>query len=558
MINKKMNLAQIKNSNISIRRMFHIERAIVREITDLWCKEKSYFSDDFKEDVELSFKGQRIEVSFTNKGRMRHGAPEATVNDMMKGLILTMATDQATGNLLKIHEAVIGNILDVFVHRLKEIADRKFIFQRLQTLALGFGIAFGLDKKFYPIKKARPFLEEALTVASLSTAVEMVASLIHDMHAVETLAPKEIGVTFHIFMAKENEASFISLPFEIEQANYVSLLGTHTLRCNILAEPDAYNTIKSGILKIDAPSNPLNFVRHKGIALSIEEKGLMAKLRSTGIVLKKDFSEDEIYFLKLLFNEYVQLAYFLLSSKMIDSGLRLLIIFPRINIFKILHQENSSISTEEPQTLGELASLKGMVFPIPRSHLRRKGEELHRIPERYIQEKVFEVIRALARNTLKNLYKPLTDIKRSLIYYSQKEYSDMNILINIKHRVDEMSAYLKKLNRIQRVVLTENGKEIDLDASICDSSKEEASDDPEEIIKNIQAAEVEQSREVVVSKMLQYLSFVTVKLEQLERVSSSFIKQEIIKELNSYTLNIIIQAKSFYKLVMGKTERRKH
>ena len=64
---------------------------------------------------------------------------------MMRGLILTMVTDQETGTLLKNHEAIIGNIIDVFVHRLKEIGERKFIFQRLQSLELGFDIAFGLD-----------------------------------------------------------------------------------------------------------------------------------------------------------------------------------------------------------------------------------------------------------------------------------------------------------------------------------------------------------------------------------------------------------------------------
>ncbi len=548
-----MNLAQIKTSNISYKRLFQIERVIIREVTDLWCKEKSFYSEDFAEDVEIKYKGKRIEVIFINKGRMRHGTPEATVNEMIKGLILTMATDQATGNLLKIHEAVIGNILDVFVHRLKEIAQRKFIFQRLQTLELGFSIAFGLDKKFYPIKKTRRLLEEALTVASLSTAEETADTLARDIREAGTLAPKEKGVTFHIFMAREKEASFISLPLGMEQASYVSLLGTHTLRCNILAVPAIDNTIKSGILKIDAPSDPLNFIRHKGFDLSIEEKGLMTKLCSPGNVQKRKFTRDELSFLKLLFNEYVQLACFLVSSKRIDTGLRLLIIFPRVNIFKILHEENPFISVEEPQTLGELAILHSMLFAIEKSHEQKREKKSHRIPERVIQEKVLEAIRALSRNTLKNLYKPLTDIKRSLVYYCQKGYSDRNILRNIRQRVEEMSSYLKMLKRVQRVVLDENGKDIDFSASMSEDAQKGSLDTLEEIINNIQAAEVEHSKEVVVSKMLDYLSFTTVRLEQLEKVSSTFIKQEIVKEIESYTVNILVQAKSFYKLVMGKT-----
>jgi len=44
----------------------------------------------------------------------------------------------------------------------------------------------------------------------------------------------------------------------------------------------------------------------------------------------------------------------------------------------------------------------------------------------------------------------------------------------------------------------------------------------------------------------------------VEKVSSAFIKQEIIKEIESYTSSILLQAKSFYDLMMGRTERRKH
>ena len=549
MIYKKMNLAEIKTSNISKRKLFQIERAVVREITDLWYLENSYFSDDFTNDVEVKFEGKKVHVDFPGKIRMRHGAPEATINDMMKGMIVTMATDQKSGQLLKIHKSVIGNILDVFVYRLKEIAGRKFVFQRLQTLELGFSIAFGLDNEFYPIKKARRLLEEALTVAGLSSAVETVEILIHDMFSAEILAQKDQGVTFHIFMATEDEASFISLPLGMVQSSYVSLLGTHTLRCNLLGELEGGDVIKTGILKIDAPSEPLNFIHHKGLDLHLEEKSLMEKLCSTENHHEMDFSDDEILFLKLLFNEYVNVASFLLGSKKIDPGLKLLIIFPRLNIFKILGKENSLIPDEEPQSLAELADLRSMLFPIQIIHGKRKKEKSYRIPEKIVQQKVFVSINALVRHTLVNIYKPLTDIKRILFFYEQRQYRDKNSLVLVKQKVGGIAAYLKKLNRVQRVVLDGHGN-MDIDASISDRSEKKQRSALAEIIQNIQAAEIEHSREVVVSKMLDYLSFISVRLEQLEKVSSNFIKQEIIKEIESNTVTILSQAKAFYKLLL--------
>lgn len=553
-----MNLAQIKTSDISKRRLFQIERVIVREVTDLWCMEKSYFIENFAEDVDVEFKGRRIKVTITNKEHMKHGSPEATVNEMMRGLILTMTSDQVTGKLLKNHEAIIGNILDVFVHRLKEIGERKFIFQRLQTLELGFGITFGLDKEFYPIRKARRFLEDVLTGASLSTADETAETLIHDMLATEALGQKEHGMTFHIVMEKQNKASFISLPFGMTQTNYVSLLGTHALRCNIIGELEGLNIIKSGILRIDAPSNPVSFIRHKGFYLPIEEKVLMEKLSSNKELLKKDFTRDELSCLKLLFNEYVQLAFFLLRSGRIDPGLRLIIIFPRVNIFEILHEENPAVPIEEPKTLGELASLHSILFRIQKPHEKKSEERSRRIPERVIQGKVVEAMQALARNTIENIYNPVAEIRKSLVHYTQKEYNDPNQLITIRERIERISSYLKKFKSIQRVVLDENGKYLDIDASIMAETKQEPLDALEEIVGNIQAAEVEHIKEVIVSKMLDYLSFVTVRLEQVEKVSSAFIKQEIIKEIESYTSSILLQAKSFYDLMMGRTERRKH
>jgi len=549
-----MILAAIKNSPISKRKLFEIERAVVREVVDLWCKDKSYYNDNFAEAVDIDFKGKHIEISFTNTIPMKYGAPEATVNDMMRGLILTMATDQDSGLLLTNHQAIIGNILDVFVHRLKELGERKFIFQRLQSLELGFSIAFGLKKDFYPIKRARKHLEEVLHVASLSNPGETAATLIHDMLESEMLASAEHGVTFHIFMTRPDVASFLSLPFGAEQTSYVALLGTHTLRCNILARVEGSALIRSGVMKIDAPSNPMNFIKQKGLSLDVDRKALMDKMCATCIFSLKDFTADELCFLKLLFNEYVQLAWFLLSSGMIDPDLRILIIFPRINFFKILHEANPDIPPDEPQTLRDIGMLHDRLFSMP-VHESKKQKKSKRIPERIIQEKISEALQLFARNILKNLYKPLTDIRRALLYYSQKGYGDRRQFVSIKNSIDCMSAYLKKLQQMQRFVVDPRTDMFDLDASTINIPTGGKINALEEIVQNIQTAEVDQTREVIATKMLDYLSFLTVRLEQTERVSSQYIKQEVVKEMEIYTLSILNQAKSYYRLIMGKQVR---
>ena len=552
-----MLLSEIKNSTISKRKLFEIERAVVREIVDLWCKEKSYYNDNFAEAAAIEFKGKRIDISFNNSMPMKYGSPEATVNDMMRSLILTMATDQHTGLLLKNHEAIIGNILDVFVHRLKELGERKFIFQRLQTLELGFSIAFGLDKEFYPIKRVRKHLEEVLLVASLSNADETATALIHDMLESQALATAEHGVTFHIFMTRPDVASFLSLPFGAEQTSYVALLGTHTLRCNILARVEGSALIRSGVMKIDAPSNPMSFIKHKGLSLDVDRKSLMDKMCATCTPAAGDFTADELAFLKLLFNEYAQLAWFLLTSSRIDPDLRILIIFPRINFFKILHEENPAIPPEEPQTLRDMGVLHDRLFLLSAQECKEQKKS-KRIPERVIQEKVSEALQAFARNILKNIYSPLTGIRRALLYYSQKGYGDNQQLAVIKSSMDAISAYLKKLNRMQRFVINPRIDEFDLEASSIACPFPQKLKALDEIVQNIQAAEVEQTREVVVTKMLDYLSFITVRLEQTERVSSLYIKQEVVKEMEVYTLSILNQAKSFYRLIVGKTDHTPH
>lgn len=551
-----MILADIKKSSLPKRKLFEIERAVEREIIDLWCKEKSYFNDNFAAAVEVTFKGRRIDIAFTPAVEMKYGLPEATVNDMMRGLILTMATDPDTGRLLKNHEAIIGNILDVFVHRLKELGEHKFILQRLQSLELGFSVAFGLGKEFYPIKRSRRHLEEALHLASLSTAGDTATALIHDMLESETLATAEHGVTFHIFMTGPDVASFLSLPFGAEQATYVSLLGTHTLRCNILARVDGGDHIRAGVMKIDAPSNPLNFIKHKGLELDIDRKVLMDKMCApAGALTARDFAPDELTFLKLLFNEYVQLAWYLLTSGRIDPDLKILIIYPRINFFKILHAENSAIGPDEPQTLRDLGKLNDRLFTLPASSPAAKRTS-KRIPESVIQDKVSEALQLLARNILKNLYNPLTGIRRSLLYYTQRDYADDAQLAAIKSRIESMSAYLKKLNLAQRFAVDPKTREFDIEAACREAPSSSSRGALEEIVDNIQSAEIYQTREVIVTKMLDYLSFLTVRLEQTERVSTLYIKQEIVKEMEAHTLSILRQAKAFYRLIMGRQDRK--
>ncbi len=552
-----MILADIKKSSISKRKLFEIERAVEREIIDLWCKEKSYFNENFAAAVDVEFKGKRIDISFAPALAMKYGSPEATVNDMMRGLILTMATEPDSGRLLKNHEAIIGNILDVFVHRLKELGERKFIFQRLQSLELGFSVAFGLAQEFYPIKQARGHLEEALQLASLSNAGDTATTLIHDMLESETLATAEHGVTFHIFMTGPEVASFLSLPFGAEQTNYVGLLGTHTLRCNILARVDGATLIRAGVMKIDAPSNPLSFIKHKGLDLDLDRKALMDKMCVTCTLAAGDFTPDELTFLKLLYNEYVQLAWYLLTSGMIDPELRILIIYPRINFFKILHEENSAIAPDEPQTLRELGMLNNHLFPLPAAQAvtRRKSK---RIPESVIQDKISEALQLFGRSILKNLYNPLTSIRRALLYYAQRGYSDNQQLVTMKSRIEAISSYLKKLNCAQRFAVDPKTQEFDLEAASIEIPVSPGLDALEEIVQNIQAAEIYQTREVIVTKMLDYLSFITVRLEQTERVATLYIKQEVVREMEMHTLSILRQAKAFYRLIMGKQDRKYH
>jgi hypothetical protein len=55
--------------------------------------------------------------------------------------------------------------------------------------------------------------------------------------------------------------------------------------------------------------------------------------------------------------------------------------------------------------------------------------------------------------------------------------------------------------------------------------------------------------------MIEYLSFVAVRLEQIERISSPGIKDEIVHDIESASQSILKQARSFYKLMMGRSRR---
>jgi hypothetical protein len=549
-----MNLAAIKTSAISKRKLFQIERAVVREMTNLWYKQECYFEGNFAENVDVDFKGKRIKVIFTLTTGIHHGSPEATVNELMKSLILTMATDPRTNILLDNYEDIIGNILDVFVYRLNEIGGRKFLLHRLQTLDLGFRVNFGLGAAYYAIRNARHFLDEVLMSTSSSSPEETAEKLTEAVRETETLGLREQGVTFHIIIEKENEASFISLPLGTEQTSYVSLISEHTLRCNIIGSLTQDAGQQPGILKIDAPTHPFYFIRHKKVALELDEKSLMDKLSSSHELNRKDFSVDEIFFLKLLFNEYVQLAYFLMKSRRIDPQLRLLIIFPRVNFFKILHEEVPHIPSEEPQTLGELASYHALLFSPQEFPGETKEMKSLRIPERVLQERRITAIKALANSTIEYIQRPVVTIEQSLTRLQHNDQFDQKTLKRIHARLKAISSYLKKLHNLKRIVLDASGTVLALDQCIEDTPVDKKQNALEEIAESIQIAEIEEMRDVVTNKMLDYLSAMTVKLEQMEKISSPGIKKDIVQDLQDRTRLILSQSGAFYRLILGTSD----
>ncbi len=543
-------LTEIKLSSISKRKLFQIERTIVREATDLWYLNHTFYSENFSGNVHVFFRSGKTHVEFTEKELMLQGDPESTVNEFVKGLTLTMAVNPATGDLLDNYEDIIGNILDIFVHRLNELGDRKFILERLQSLELGFSLVLGLKRNFSGLKKVRRQIVDILTNASLLSPGESAEILINDILGTEYTAQTNKGVTFHIIMEGENHASFISLPFGIAQSDYVSLLGNHTLRCNIIIDKiTEHRYINSGILKIDAPSNPAAFVSHKGFGFSINNTLLIKKLSSETDIKGDKFTPDELSTIRLLFNEYVLLACFLLKSRAIDPSLKLLFIFPKANLFRILNEENPRIPVEEPPKLGDLAALHPNLFKLKKERpTKSRKVKSSRIPERVIQEKTNRAVRAFAKNILESIYKPVSDIKRKSVYFRQHSFT-AEYISEIYDLVGNISSFLKKLNNIQQVVIDEGSNSLNIEQSVETRDLQTRPAAIEEIVQSIQTEEVEQFRDVIVYKMLNYLSIITLKLDQVSQVSSPYIKEEIMKEVEAESLKILHQAKSFYRLL---------
>ena len=543
-----MNLTEIKASAISKRRLFQIERVVVREMTDLWFKQGCYFDGNFSENVDIAFQGQQIKVTFKLTKGLKQGSSEATVNDLMKSLILTMATDPRTGQLLENYEYVVGNILDVFIFRLKELGDRKFLLDRLMTLDLGFRVSFGLGESFYPIRNARRFLDEVLISSTSSTPEETVSRLMEAVRETEMLGIKEPGVTFHIVMERENRASFICLPLGMQQATFVPLISEHTLRCNFIGTTTGNGHYQPSMFKVDAPSRPLHFVRHKGFHFEFDESALMEKL-STAEGAHKDFTENELAFLKLLFNEYVELAHFLLQSHMIDPSVLLLIIFPKLNFFKVLSEELRELPAAEPQTMGELASYYPLRFHLEDMPKHSGQEKSQRIPERVLQERRIQAIQALSQSTIANIQNPLKKIDRDLNQFKESHLLDHKIMDRMQKRLQGISAFLKKLHNLRRVVIDPQSKGLDLERGTGEQDLKGKMAALDEISSNIQIAEIEPLKDVITNKMLDYLSFVTIRLEQLQKVAAPDIKEEIVDELGTHTRMILNQSKAFYKLL---------
>ncbi len=545
-----MNLAQIKTSDIPKRKLFQIERAVVREMTDLWFRQGCYFEGNFAENADIAFQGEQIKVTFKLTRGLKQGSAEATVNELMKSLILTMATDPRTGELLENYDYIIGNILDVFIFRLKEIGDRKFLMHRLMTLDLGFRVCFGLGDAYSGIRDARRFLDEVLISSNSSTPEETVGKLMEAVRETEKLGLKEPGVTFHIVMENENEASCVCLPLVMQETNFVSLISEHTLRCNFIGTTTGNGQYQPRMFKIDAPTRPLQFIHHKGYHFEFDEQALMDKLASSDLT-RKDFRPEELFYIKLLFNEYVLLAHFLLQSGMLDPDVRLVLIFPRLNFFSILHEEKPELPPDEPQTLGELAVYYPLRFSmeeeIPDT---ARTERSPRIPERVLQERRVRAIQALSSSTIKNLHNPLKKIHKDLKLFRERQLADDKLLQRIRTRLQAISDFLKKLHSLKRIVIDEKSESLDLDASsgVETSLKIAALD---EISSNIQIAEIDPLREVITSKMLDYLSFVTVRLEQIQKVTAPAIKEEIVEELQAHTSIILSQSQAFYKLLVS-------
>jgi len=282
----------------------------------------------------------------------------------------------------------------------------------------------------------------------------------------------------------------------------------------------------------------------------------MDKLCACRALAAGDLTRQELLFIKVLFNEYVELAAFLLSSGRIPPDLRLLIIFPRINIFSLMHAQNSAIPEHEPLTLGELAALADHRFKIRQPAAVHKTPRRRHVPEKLIQEQVLLTTQAFARSIIKYVYKPVSDIRRGCISMANKRFADATVPASLRRRLDSISAYLKRLQVIEQVVIDPASTMLDLDASSRPREKQAGRGEAlAEIISDIQLAELEQVKDIVVNKMIEYLSFVAVRLEQIERISSMGIKGEIVQDIESASQTILKQARSFYTLMKGRSQR---
>ena len=149
----------------------------------------------------------------------------------------------------------------------------------------------------------------------------------------------------------------------------------------------------------------------------------------------------------------------------------------------------------------------------------------------------------------------MSGIKRALIYYAQQECGSRRPPDTARACIDEISAYLKTRRRIRRIVFASNGRDLDLEACLSTGQGAAEQSAQDEIASNIQLAEIEQTVEVIVSKMLDYLSFVTAKLEQIQKVSSPHIKQQLAKEIDTESSEILSQATAFHRMMTGRARR---
>ncbi len=140
-----------------------------------------------------------------------------------------------------------------------------------------------------------------------------------------------------------------------------------------------------------------------------------------------------------------------------------------------------------------------------------RAERSPRIPERVLQERRVRAIQALSTSTINNIHNPLKKIGKDLKLLRERQLTDDKLLHRIQTRLQAISVFLKKLHSLKRVIIDEKHESLDLDAgSGSDAQQKIAALD--EISSNIQIAEIDPLREVITTKMLDYLSFVTVRL----------------------------------------------